>query len=103
MADEKRLEFHRLLLSVTPNAYFQPPANYQLTYPCVIYYRSEPNQTHANDSNYVQTRAYEVAVISRDPEDDTPFKLLEMFPMSSITNGSSAINNLYHINLNIYY
>src|SRR5699024_10394451 len=103
MADDRRVSFHRELLTVTKHAYFQPPANIKLEYPCIIYYRMEPNQIHANDTNYGITPAYEVTAISRDPEDETAIMLIKFFPISAINNRSSAINNLYHINLAIYY
>ena len=103
MADEKRLAFHHELLEVCPNAYFQPPASILLTYPCIIYYKSTPNVSRANDGAYLKHSAYEVTVIDRNPEGTIPDTLLMKFPMCTVDNADYAVDNLHHTSLTIYY
>lgn len=103
MADESRLEFHHKLLAVCPNAYFQPPASIKLSYPCVIYFRSNSETIRANDGVYLKPKAYELTVIDRDPETSIPDKLLEAFPMCTIDNIHYVVDNLHHTSLTIHY
>jgi hypothetical protein len=50
-----RLELQSLLEGVTDHVYFQPPANVQMEYPCIIYSRDGTSADHANNET-VSTR-----------------------------------------------
>lgn len=57
------------------NVYFQPPASVQMNYPAIVYFRSNIENFHADNSVYGQAYAYEIVAIYRDPDSDIPMKL----------------------------
>lgn len=65
-----RIELQSLLENIpgVTNAYFQPPSNIQLRYPCIIYKRSSNNVRHADNLKFFKGRSYEVTVIDRNPD-----------------------------------
>lgn len=52
------------------NAYFQPPASVEISYPAIVYSRSKINNTHANNAVYRQEDSYELIVIDYDPDSE---------------------------------
>lgn len=50
------------------NVYYQPPADISLRYPCIVYFRSNIGNTHADNIPYTQVIEYEVTVIDKNPE-----------------------------------
>ncbi|MDF2800230.1 MAG: hypothetical protein K0S61_133 [Anaerocolumna sp.] len=66
----KRLEFHELLKNlIMPNAvYFQPPENFKIQYPCIIYSRISDDVKYADDSIYNKRIGYQLQVIDNDPD-----------------------------------
>lgn len=98
-----RLELHELLCETlgSRNVYFQPPESLKLHYPAIVYSRSSINNTHANDSVYIQSRAYELVVIDEDP-DSTIVDDVSKLPMCS-HNRNYKVDNLNHDAFTIYY
>ena len=66
----RRLELHELLCETlgSRNVYFQPPATISMSYPAIVYKRSDIQNTHADNAPYLQTTAYDVTVIDRNPD-----------------------------------
>lgn len=66
----RRLELHELLCETlgSRNVYFQPPATISMSYPAIVYKRSDIQNTAADNFPYMQTTAYEVTVIDRNPD-----------------------------------
>lgn len=60
---------------------FQPPPNYKLTYPCLLYERSNGKTQFAANMPYTFTNKYTATIIDRNP--DTPYvEMMAMrFPM----------------------
>lgn len=50
------------------NVYFQPPENVRMKYPAIVYDKKKINNTFADNKPYMQSQAYEVTVIDKDPE-----------------------------------
>ena len=98
-----RLELHELLCDTlgSQNVYFQPPESLKLHYPAIVYSRSSIDNTHANDSVYMQSRAYELVVIDEDP-DSTIVDDVSKLPMCSHNRNYKA-DNLNHDTFTIYY
>ena len=63
-----RADLDQLLRAITNNVYYQPPVNINMVYPCIRYSRSNITNQHADDSVYLQRRAYELIVIDRNPD-----------------------------------
>ena len=64
-----RLALHELLCEKlgSRNVYFQPPENYKMKYPCIVYNLGTPRVLFANDKQYIKKRRYEITYIHNDP------------------------------------
>lgn len=102
MAKVDRLELHEKLKLINANVYFQPPSNVQLTYPCIIYRRSDITTVKANDSTYLKNTQYQLTVIERDADGVVHEEILDRFPMSGVDN-QFVVDNLYHTIITLYY
>lgn len=99
---KNRLHAHAELLKHCPNAYFQPPSNVKMTYPCIVYRRTGVHGDKADNSLYLYMDVYQVTVIDRDP-DSVIFKgILESFEMSRLTT-TFTTEGLHHSVITIYY
>lgn len=96
-----RLDLHEILKTIVENVYFQPPANIQLVYPCIIYSRDYADTRFADDKPYTYTKRYSVMVIDRDPDSELPDKVAAL-PMSTF-NRYFAIDGLNHDVFSVYY
>ena len=70
-----RLELQSLLEGLTEHVYFQPPANVQMYYPCILYSRDGSSEDHANNELYRHAKRYQVTVIDRDPDTELADKV----------------------------
>ena len=66
-----RERFHRLLASVAPHCrlYYNPPENFKMEYPAVVYNLSKIKKKRASNISYLSNKQYEVTLITKDPED----------------------------------
>lgn len=99
----KRIELDTILRTAlgSNNVYFQPPESLKLSYPCIIYTRSEIKNTHADNLAYCQGHAYKVTHITSDPDDDT-IDTLSKLPFAKFER-AYTYDNLNHYVYNIYY
>lgn len=70
-----RLELQSLLEGLTEHVYFQPPANVQMYYPCILYSRDGSSEDRANNELYRHAKRYQVTVIDRDPDTELADKV----------------------------
>lgn len=72
-----RLQLQSLLEAVlgSEHVYFQPPANVQMQYPCIVYKRDRADTQFAGNFPYCYEKRYQVTVISRDPDGVIPDKI----------------------------
>ena len=54
------------------NVYFQPPPDVQMAYPAIVYNRDSSNTRYANNMPYSRVKAYQVTVISSNPDSVIP-------------------------------
>ena len=99
-----RLEFNTALKTIAANVYYQPPASIQLTYPCIVYEDAKPWTVKADNRLYLQSRAYSVTYITRQPigEIDDFFIFLNKFPLAKFDR-HFVVDNLHHYIYTIYY
>lgn len=73
----QRLDLQSLLETLlgSGNVYFQPPANVQMQYPCIVYKRDDIRAAFADNRPYRLTKRYMVTVIDKDPDSVIPDKL----------------------------
>lgn len=110
MSMDRRINFHKILVSAYERAYpdakkayvyFQPPSNIKMTYPCIVYSRDSADTMFANDQVWHYTQRYQVIIIDAKP--DTPIlDQLRELPMSLYERHYVA-DNLNHDVFNIYY
>lgn len=72
-----RLEFQDLLagLDDSVNVYFQPPPEFQMSYPAIVYNRYWKQIQYADNSPYFGMTRYQVTVIDADPDSPLPDKI----------------------------
>jgi hypothetical protein len=54
------------------NVYFQPPPDTDMHYPAIVYHRDSSSTRFANNVPYGRTKAYQVTVISSNPDSKIP-------------------------------
>lgn len=81
--------------------YFQPPANLQMEYPCIVYNVDGLDSKWADNLAYAQDIMYQVVVIDRNPDNDTWLKIGQL-PKSSFQR-KEVVENLNHYYFNLYF
>lgn len=100
----QRLDLHVILESLLPSgskAYFQPPANVEMTYPCIVYKRDDADTQFANNAPYIVKKRYQVTVIDRDPDSGIPDKVAAL--PTCVFERAYAKSNLNHDVFNLYF
>ena len=99
----QRLQLQDLLEDIAGSGqvYFQPPANVQMNYPCIVYKRDLAITRFADDSPYRYTKRYQITVIDRNPDGEIPDKIAAL-PMC-LHNRFFTADNLNHDVFNIYF
>lgn len=88
-------ELHEILQNILGEdgkAYFQPPENLKLKYPCIVFDRSGARILNADNLNYQITKSYTITLITKTADNDKYLdKLLELpmctFDREFITDG----------------
>jgi hypothetical protein len=99
----QRLQLQSLLEEIlgSGNVYFQPPANVQMQYPCIVFHRDSADTKFAGNRPYRYTKRYQVTVIDRDPDSEIPDKVAAL-PACTF-NRYFAAENLNHDVFNLYF
>lgn len=99
----RRIELHDLLKVVlgSDKVYFQPPENMNLSYPCIVYSRSNVRPLYSDDSVYNTRTRYSVTVIDPNPDSDIPPKL-SIVPTAKFERHYRQ-NNMNHDVYSLYY
>lgn len=92
-------EFENIL--GTKNVYFNPPSSVSMNYEAIRYKLSTIQSNFANNSIYKRMKAYDVTLITYDPESEFVDKILAL-PYCSF-NTSYVADNLYHFTFKLYY
>lgn len=68
---ERRIVLQGVLeeLLGSDNVYYEPPESIRLKYPCIIYDLTNEDVRYADDKKYLRKKAYDITVISSDPDD----------------------------------
>lgn len=67
---DRRLNLQTILENIlgSRNVYFQPPSNTKLSYPCILYSRSDVESKYADNLKYNTRVRYSLTLIGRSPE-----------------------------------
>lgn len=101
MAPRPRSELQALLLELCDNVYFQPPPSISLSYPCIIYKRSDVGIDHADNAPYNSRKRYQIMVVDRDPDSDIPDQVATL-PTASFDRHYAA-DDLNHDVYNVFF
>jgi len=94
-------ELQTLLLTITQNVYFQPPATVVMKYPCIVYHRDDIDTKYSNDKPYSNTVRYLVTVIDSNPNSNIIEKML-LLKLCNFERHYTK-DNLNHDVFNLYY
>lgn len=97
-----RLSLHAELLKFTQNAYFQPPSNIQMKYPCIVYNKTGKDKKFSNDGIYLAKQEYQLMLIEINPDSKVADDIEKHFAYCGIQQYYTA-DNLNHTTLNLYY
>nr|DAT35018.1 MAG TPA: tail completion protein [Caudoviricetes sp.] len=92
---ENRKKLHYKLKKICENVYFNPPANINLKYPCIIYHRLSTDSKYADNTRYQTQYNYRITVLDSVPDSSVVDKLLEEFDLMDIA-GTHISDRLYH-------
>ena len=81
--------------------YFQPPANVQMSYPCIVYERGRADSKFADNVPYSVTKRYVIKVIDTDANSPL-WDAIAALPSCTHDRHYTA-GNLHHDVLNIYF
>lgn len=100
---EKRLELQALLETIlgSRNVYYQPPAQYKMSYPCIVYQRDNVKTDFADNKPYSLDNRYEITIIDRDPDSLIP-GMIARLPSSSFSRRFTS-DQLNHDVYNLYF
>lgn len=95
-----RRDFHNRLETLGCRAYFQPPSNVSMGYPCIVYELDRIVKKRADDGVYLNTKRYQVKLITKNPDDPMVDVLASM--VHSEFERHYTIDGLNHFVFNIY-
>lgn len=98
----RRLKLHAQLQTFLPNAYFQPPTGFKMTYPCIVYTKTGKMRHFADNIVYLSQQEYVITVIEYDPDSEIADNMERHFDSCAISQ-YYTVDNLNHTTLNLYY
>jgi hypothetical protein len=98
-----RLELHALLEIIlgSKNVYFQPPPDFKMKYPCIIYERNKIYSRYADNIPYNLQKQYNITVIDANPDSTIPDAVSKL--QSAAFDRRFVSNNLNHNVFNILF
>lgn len=100
---DRRVELQKILEDIlgSKEVYFEPPANYKRTYPCIQYSRQSALSTYADNSVWLREQRYMITLISTDPDNPCLDKMNEL--VKCLYDRHYVAENLHHDVYNLYY
>jgi len=89
----RRELYNRLVEEYTPNVYWNPPENFKMSYPCIIYSLVDTNDIYADNKKAIYNEVYELTWISFDKED---LKLDKLMHDDHATYNSYFLSDAMH-------
>jgi hypothetical protein len=101
MAPKQQLEAKLKEILGSDAVYFQPPEDFQLSYPCIIYKRSNIRSSHADNQPYKLENQYSITVIDPDSGSTIPDKVAQL--PRCVFERNFGSDYLYHNIFNIMF
>ena len=83
-------------------AYFQPPENLKISYPCIVFERNDAYITRADNNPYIITKRYTITLITKNSDNDKYLDKLLSLPMCSYDRQFIS-DGLVHEVFNMYF
>lgn len=99
---DRRIKLHGELLEFMDNVYFQPPSNIRMSYPCIVYSRTRGQDRYADNDIYHGRQSYTLTVITKDPDSEIPYSIVDHFRYASIQIILTK-DNLHQTTINLHY
>lgn len=96
-----RTDLQMVLEGITTNVYFQPPPNVMMSYPCIVYTRSNGDTIFADNMPYSIETRYTITVIDKNPDSEIPPKIAAL--CKCIYDRHYISENLNHDVFSIYF
>ena len=92
----QRISLHKLLVDLlgSDNVYFQPPPDFKMKYPCIVYRLDKIHSASADNTVYKTENRYQLTVIDADPDGGIKFDV-SLLPRC-IHDRSFNTSNLNH-------
>ena len=76
----QRLNLSNLLRNLlgSNNVYYEPPSDFKMKFPCIVYERAKLEPDYADNLPYKIDKVYYVTCIYDDPDSDLPLKLAQL-------------------------
>lgn len=70
--DPDRYELNAILKTIAGNnnVYYQPPESLKMSYPCIVYTKSDITDRYASNGKYIIRHCYEITVIDKNPDSE---------------------------------
>ena len=100
---ESRLKLQTILEDIlgSGNVYFQPPSSVKMSYPAIVYSKSDIKNRFASDEVYNQSNHYTLTVIDLVPDSEVIDKISKLPKVKFDRHFTS--DNLNHDVFSIYY
>jgi hypothetical protein len=83
------------------HVYYQPPENFKMVYPCIVYERTGYDTIFANDKPYANTKQYTITVIDKNADSLISDKVAQL-PRCGFDR-HFTFDRLHHDVFKIYY
>lgn len=100
----RRYELQEILeknVMKSDRVYYQPPENFELKYPCIIYSIDKSDNLNADDNKYIGRKKYTVILLDKDP-DSKYLESLEKIEYSTFIN-AYITNKINHYVFELYF
>lgn len=101
MARRNDLQENLKTILGSDQVYFQPPANVQMVYPCIVYNRDAADTKFAGNGPYLRTKRYQVTIIDQNPDSEIPDKVA-LLPLCVFAR-HFVTENLHHDVFSLYF
>lgn len=80
------------------HCYFEPPADIEMIYPCIVYNYTNDLDVFADNMHYQSAQRYTVTVIDEDPDSKIPNRLKNRLPYCTSDRNfkSDSLSNFVH-------
>jgi hypothetical protein len=85
----------------TENVYFQTPPNFVMSYPCIVYNRSNIRVKFGDNVPYLLAKQYTITVMDSDPDSEIPDKIAQL--PRCVFDRHFTLENLNHDVFNILF